>query len=191
MTILVKDALNATQTVKTINDLISEGLASTAGEAHIGEVGGNTRIISVSPTLSSSPDYVDGDVIGGKLSISEAARVSGGSGIVHFLSISSKVDITVGLRILFFKSDPSNTTFTDNAAFGLDSLDYDKLLGHIDVESSEWIDLGTPNLVTKANINVPYQLASGTTLYAVAVARGTINIGSSSDLTFNFGCLRD
>jgi hypothetical protein len=158
---------------------------------YAGQVGGYTRVISVTPTVEATPDYSDEDVLGGLMSIANAARVAAGTGIVTFLSVSSKVDITVAMRVMFFKSNPSATTFTENSTLALNAADYDKILGHVDIADTDWIDLGTPELATKTNINIPFQLSTGTTLYAVATAQGTINLGSTSDLTFNFGILQD
>jgi hypothetical protein len=163
-----------------------------AGSTYAGQVGGYTKVISVTPTVEASPDYSDEDVMGGKQSIASAARSEGGSGIINFISVSSKVDITVGIRVHFFKSDPSATTFTENATLALNAADYDKVLGHVDIAAADWADLGTPNIATKTNINIPFNLpASVTTLYAVCTAQGTINLGSTSDLTFNYGILQD
>lgn len=160
--------------------------------SYAGQVGGYTKIISVTPTVEATPDYADEDVLGGKQSITDAARLAAGSGVVNFLSVSSKVDITVGIRVTFFKSDPSSTTFTENSTLALDAADYDKVLGHVDIAAADWADLGTPNIATKTNINIPFNLpASVTTLYAVATAQGAINLGSTSDLTFNYGILQD
>jgi hypothetical protein len=158
---------------------------------YAGQVGGYTKIISVTPTVEATPDYSDEDVMGGKLSIAGATRVAAGTGIISFISISSKVAVAQPVRFHFFKADPAATTFTENSTLSLNAADYDKLLAHVDILAADWVDLGTPDLATKANINIPFNLASGTTLYAVCTAQGTINLGSTSDLTFNFGILQD
>jgi hypothetical protein len=159
---------------------------------YAGQVGGYTKIISVTPTVEATPDYSDEDVMGGLMSIANAARVVAGSGIVNFISISSKVAVAQPVRIHFFKSNPSATTFTENSTLSLNAADYNKLLGHVDILAADWVDLGTPDLATKCNINIPFELpAAVTTLYAVCTAQGTINLGSTSDLTFNFGILQD
>src|SRR5689334_24759069 len=44
--------------------------------------------------------------------------------------------ITVGIRVHFFKSDPSATTFTENATLALNAADYDKVLGHVDIAAA-------------------------------------------------------
>lgn len=146
---------------------------------------------SITPTVEATPDYSSDDVLGGLQAITDAARSGAFSGVVSGITISSKVDITVGLRIVFFKSNPSATTFTENSALSLNSADYDKVSGHVDISSTDIADLGTPNIATKLNINFPFQLSGITTLYAVCLARGTINLGSTSDLTFNYQIIQD
>ena len=52
--------------------------ATPAGEAHIGEVGGNTGIIAVTPTVSLVA-YTANDCVGGGFAIPGAVRVNGGT----------------------------------------------------------------------------------------------------------------
>jgi hypothetical protein len=156
---------------------------------YLGKMGFPLAVVSVTPTVSASPDYSDQDVIGGAMEVANAVRVTGGKAILDFLSLSSKVDIGCSVHVILFKANPSNSTFTDNAALSVNSADYDKLLDVVKLPVGEIVDLGTPNVVSARNLGIVVDLTDpATSLYAVAYANaGTINLASTSDFTFNFG----
>lgn len=147
-----------------------------------------TQSVSVTPTVEATPDYADGDVIGGKMTIAAAARSAGGSGAVVWGQVYSLVDIgaSIPIRVVLFNSDPSNSTFTENAALSVHADDLSKIVGVLNLDQR--LDLGTPVILHTAQpVNIPFVLASGTSLYGVAVAGGAINLASAADLTFVFG----
>ena len=146
---------------------------------------------TLTPAVEATPDYSSDDVMGGLQTIVDAVRNGVQTATLMSFTMSCKADITPAYRVILFKANPSATTFTENSALSLNSADYDKVLAHFDVTSFDDADLGTPHIMTKANLNIPFQLASGTSLYAVLLARGTLNLGSTSDLTLNFGILQD
>lgn len=154
-----------------------------------GSVGGFTVVCDVTPAVEATPDYSTGDVMGGKMTIANAARVSGGSGLIQTVTLASKVDLTVDVDVIFFDANPSTTTFTENAAVAIDVADAAKVIGVVTLATR--VDLGTPVVAHEGGLMIPFDCASGKDLYAVAVARGTINLGTTSDLTFRFGILQD
>lgn len=146
-------------------------------------------VSSVTPAVEATPDYSTGDVMGGKMTIANAARLSGGSGKLESIVMASKVDMTVDIDVVIFDSDPSATTFTENSAVALDAADAAKVIGVVTISTRH--DLGTPVIASVRGLGIPFDCAAGTSLYAVCVARGTINLGSTSDLTFRFGITQD
>jgi hypothetical protein len=154
--------------------------------------GRNTKTVSVTPTVQATPDYASGDVIGGKMTIAEAARESEGSGVVTWAHVFSLVDIgsSIPINVVFFNADPTNSTFTENSAFSVHADDLAKIVGVMSLDQR--IDMGTPvALHVGQHQGVPFSLPSGTSLYAVAVAGGAINLASAADLTFVFGIEQD
>lgn len=149
------------------------------------------KVIVTTPTVDSIPDYSSDDVLGGLQSLYGATRSAATGSILLSCSILSKVAVAVPLRIIFFYSNPSATTFTENSTLSINSADYTKVIGHVDIQVSDSADLGTPDILTKNNINLPFILDGGTTLYACCLARGTLNLNSSSDLTFRYCFLQD
>lgn len=150
------------------------------------------KVVAVTPTIQSTPDYSSGDVCGGLMTIAGAARAGIGTGMVTGVTITSKVALAIALDILLFKANPSNSTLTENGAVAIDPADMANFIGHISTATTDNADLGTPDVQTKLNCNIPFDLGTtNTDLYAVCVVRGTYNAASTSDLTFNFGILRD
>lgn len=150
------------------------------------------KTISVTPTVEATPDYSAGDVIGGKMTLSNAARDGGDSGAVAWAHVYSLADIgdSIPIRVLLFNADPSSSTFTENGALAVHADDLAKIVGVLDLDQK--LDLGTPVMLhTAAGARVPFVLPSGSTLYAVAVAGGTINLASAADLTFVFAIEQD
>ncbi len=161
----------------------SGGLVTAAGAL--------TKVITLQPAIEATPDYDAGDVIGGLQTLLGAARVPGGTGKLVSVSILSKVDIAVATRLIIFKSNPSATTFTENSALSVNAADVDKILHSIEIASGDFADMGTPEVAVKS-MRLPFKCADGiASLFAVFQAAGTINFGSTSDLTFNYGIEQD
>ena len=150
--------------------------------------GGNVIVISQSPTVSASPAYSTGDVIGTKLTFDAAVLAAGGSGLVQAVQINCKSAQTGAVDLVLFNADPSASTFTDNAALAVNAADFNKVIGVVHV--TDWTNLGTPSVAQAGNIALPFTLAS-TALYGVLVARSTPTLGSTSDLTIGLRVIRN
>lgn len=150
-------------------------------------------LIQNTPTVQATPDYSDGDVIGGKMTLSNVVDFIGDIASIKSALVYSAVDIgaSIPIRVFLFNADPTNSTITENSAFVLHANDLAKLVGVLDLSTR--VDLGTPVMLVSnpANPDMPVNCGVGKDLYAVAVAGGTINLGATNDLTFLFGIRRD
>lgn len=147
--------------------------------------------ISVTPTVSTTPAYTSGDVVGGLQTISNAARISGGSGIIQSIIVVDKTQAQrAAMDILFF--DRSVTVAADNAAVATSDGDMANILGVVSIGPYNTAWPGTPlnSVSTLLNVGLPFVL-NGTDLYAVAVVRGTPTYTSTSDLIFIYTILQD
>ncbi len=145
--------------------------------------------ITKQPAVEATPDYSDGDVIGGLMTLADAVSQIGDGGKVVSAAVHSDADLsTVPIRVLLFSANPSASTITENASFVLHANDKAKLCGVIDLSTRA--SIGTPDVLFAANANVPFRCA-GRDLYAVAIAGGAINLGAVTDLTFVFGIERE
>jgi len=146
----------------------------------IGNTGAAGVNIFVTPTVTAGA-YTTGQVAGGKISVTSAVRASGGAGIIQAVSVSKRTALTASYDVIFFNADPTNTTFTDNAALAINVADLDKIIGV--VSCNTLISLGTPQLLQGLNAALPFKLTTGTTLFAVLVIRGAETYATTTALT--------
>lgn len=162
------------------------------------DLAGNLRVIQrgnsaapavQTPTTSSSPAYSAGDVLGGLLTFTNFARISGLAAYLQNLTVVSAGGQTAPMYLFFFNANPSASTFTDNAAISVNSADIGKIVGYAVVNT--WLSAGTATVGFVSNLAQNITLASGTSLYAVAVTQGQPTLASTSDLTFRINGPQD
>lgn len=155
-----------------------KGALSATGD-RILPVGGITATLTAAPTVSTDA-YASGDNVGGKITLSGATRVAGGSGIIQAVTITSKSLQTAPFDVIFFSADPSASTFTDNAAQDLADADLAKVVGV--ARCAEVVGLSVASIHQALGVALPFALAAGSSLYAAIVVRGTPTLGSTSDI---------
>ena len=154
------------------------------------DTNGSAYQFSIAPTVTAGA-YTAGDVIGtGELVITNAARVSGGGGILTGISMHEEGVATVvsTIDVLIFSTEPAGSTFTDNGALTVVDADGPFLVCAVLLDTLT--NIGGATLLQKLNINVAYKCA-GTSLYAVPVHRGTWAPAATDGMTFNFQMIRD
>lgn len=150
--------------------------------------------LQITPTISNGAIYASGDVIGGSsasIALSNAARVSGGSGIVQSITVLDKTQAQrAAMDIMFF--DRSVTAAADNAAVATSDADMANCLGVVPIGPYNTAWPGTPanSISTLLNVGLPFVL-NGTDLHVVIVVRATPTYTSTSDLIFSFTILQD
>lgn len=169
------------------NPIPVSGAISLTGEDHIGQVGGDTRSLALTPTVTTTA-YTAGDNIGGKLAFTNAMRVTSGSGVVQSLNILDLSNQGAAMRLFLFDADI--TTPTDNAAWSLNSVDYGKLMGFIDVLTTDYITVDTKKIAT-VNKVIPVKANGSAILYGVLVAVGTPTYATTSALRLRLGLICD
>ena len=172
--------------------LTSIGVSSiTAGETHIGEVGGSTDQISPTVTVDTAA-YSAGDVIGGKLTLTNAMRVSGGTGLLQsLLLIDASGTQKPALEILIFNSDPTASTLTDQATISVHADDVSKVIRKIDISASDWTLIGSKYYADLSPGSRVLKASGSRNLYAAIVAVGTPTFAAATNLSIRFGILRD
>lgn len=153
----------------------------------------DTRFVSVTPTVDTSA-YASGDVIGGKLTFSNALPWRTGTGFLVSVTISDKAAQASDLDLVLFESDPDSSTFTDQAAFDPADADLSKVLTVVNFGSSSRFAFNDNGVKHVASLAVPIKGRSSAgvvTLYGVLVSRGTPTFASSSDVTVKLGIAGD
>ena len=93
--------------------------------------------------------------------------------------------------IIIFEQDPTNGTYTDDAAIDVDDTDADFLVGVITVSPGHYTDFTDNSVATVNNVNLPFTAVGSANLYAVAVTRGTPTYAAATDLQLRFKIAQD
>lgn len=132
--------------------------------------------------------YADGDLIGGKLTLTGLVPFSGGRAMISGLTITDLSEQNAALTVLFFNSNPTGTTFTDNAELDVADADLINLAGFIPVAATDYVGLKDNSV---ASVNKYLTLApNGTSVvYAAIVSEGTPTYAGTTDLKLVVGTL--
>lgn len=143
-------------------------------------------VISVTPTIDTNI-YAAGDAVGGKQTLTGACRISGGIATLESLVVVDKGNQKANLTILFFDSDPSAATITNNAAF-VYSTDISKLIGRINIATADYETIDSEAIGVVRNIGLKLKASGSAILYAaVVLTSGTPTYTATSDLIFKYG----
>jgi len=159
----------------------------TASELHIGQVGGEGITISQTPTISAAAIYAAGDAVGGLLTFANAARVSGGGGVIKNMIIIDDDKETGALELWLFKA--TFTPTADNAAFTVSDADLENCIGVISTANGDWFAAAN-NQVADVETSKRYDL-TGTSMFGQLVTRGTQTYTATTDITVKVALLRD
>lgn len=170
-------------------EIISGEVGLAASEEHVGGVGGSSVLVTPTVTISTSI-YAAGDVIGDELTLTNAMRVSSGSGVLHSIAVFDADNEKAAFDILLFESDPAGT-YTDNAAASWNTADFAKFLGRVNVATTDYLTVNSRALAVKTGIGLTVKASGSRNLYAVLIATGTPTYTATTDLTLRFGFLQD
>lgn len=145
--------------------------------------------ISVTPTINTSA-YATGDCIGELMTFANAARVSGGSGIIQSILVIDRSQAQrAAMELLFF--DRTVTVAGNNNPVAMSDGDMAYCLGIVPIGPYNTSWPGTPlnSFSTLLNVGLPFVL-NGTDLFVQAIVRATPTY-ANTDLTFILGILQD
>jgi hypothetical protein len=175
--------------VTAANGLPVEVLEIAAGETHVGEVGGNTIIVTVVPTITAGA-YSAGEIVGGELTLTNAMRKVSGTGVLHSLTLFDADNEGAAMEVMLFDANPTGT-YTDNNTPTWNAADEAKFLGKVSIATGDYITVNAMKMVCKTGIGLAVSANGSADLYAVVIVPGTPTYGTTTDLTFRFGFLRD
>lgn len=133
------------------------------------------------PTVTAGSAYAAGNVVGGRLTFGSAVRGSEFlSGIIRAVIITDKANQQGQYDLWFFDSNPSSTTVTDKTNLTINSGDITKSLGFVTVAA--WCEATSGGAVGQALLDNPIVL-TGSSLYAILIARGTPTFANASDIS--------
>jgi hypothetical protein len=152
----------------------------------------NSYIVKVSgASVAVNGDiYAPGDLLGTKLTLSNALRVTGGSGLLQSITVQDLSNQKSALDVVIFDANPDTTTFTNNAALDVSDADVIRIIHTVSFLASDYISFADNAVATKSGLAMPVAVAAGRDLYACVVSRGTPTY-TANELGIAFGFLRD
>lgn len=146
---------------------VIEPVFTTTGEQRVYTHRDLLRIeCSVSAVTTSVTAYTAGDQVGALINFAAAARASGGGGLVVGALLVDDSDVIGAYDLVMFSDTPSLTA--DNAVFGLNDVDANKITGLIQLSGA--YDIGSQRLNQAYNLAMPY-VCTGTALYGGLITR--------------------
>lgn len=177
------------------NVTINQGVGTTVatderGAAHEQIVVATSFVVrsQQTPVINTSA-YTAGDELGGLQTITGAARYTGGAGRVLAVTVLDKTQAQrSAIDVLFF--DRSISVAGNNNPFAPSDADMANFLGLVAIATGDyntaWAGTPTNSVATKILATpLPFVVAA-TSLYALAVVRGTPTYTSASDLVFSY-----
>ena len=164
----------------------AQHVTTQAGTAHIGSVSGHGVTIAVIPVVTAGA-YSAGDAVGTIIPFANAARVSGGGGVLKQVTIIDDAGQDAELELWLFSE--SFTAIADNAAFAPAEAELEKLICIVSTTDGTWRAAGTPSAVV-VEVAQRYDL-TGTSMFGQLVTRGTPTFAAVDDVTVKIGLLQD
>jgi len=128
-------------------------------------------VIEVTLSLNTGI-YASGDVLADTQVVAGATRHKDGYGKIIAAVVLDKDAQAQGLDLIFLKANVS--LGTENSAPSMSDADAENLLGAIEVESGDFVDLTNNQIALAGDLYVPIVAASGTSdIYMAAMSRGT------------------
>jgi hypothetical protein len=172
------------------NVTIGTNAALVASEAHVGEIGGWSDLIKVTPTITVGA-YSAADMVGGKMTLTNAMRVVGGKGYLYAFQLIDTDKIAAAMNIHLFSAMAG--AYADNDPEAISAADWLNWLGYIPILATDYITranacVALPDPTTFKPILLKSSAASRD-IFAVAVCAATPTYTHVGGLQFNYGII--
>lgn len=174
--------------LKVDGSAVTQPVSLGSVETHVGEVGTPCTVISITPTINTA-QFTSGDAVGGKQTLTSAARVSSGTVILESLTLVDKGNQKAAMTVLFFNSDPSAATITNNSAFAF-STDVSKVVGKVNIVAEDYETIDSIAIASVKAVALQIKASGSANLFAAVVTTGTPTYTSTTDLIFYYGFLQ-
>jgi len=142
--------------------------------------------ISQTPTVTAGA-YAANDAVGGLLTFANAARVTGGGGVIKDALILYDTAEEPELELWLF--DRTFTAMADNSPWLPSEADLRNLVAIISTIGGAWFDAGTPN-AARVEASQRYDCL-GTSLFGQLVTRSIMTPTATDDVSVKIGLLQD
>jgi len=133
---------------------------------------GRTKVINITGTTvgATGTTYADGDLIGTKITLTDAALEVGSESTLVSVTLGDLDKQDIALDLVIFNADPTGTTFTDDSALTIADADIPKICGVTSIDT--YYDFADNSVATKPNIGIVCEASGSDDLYACLVSRG-------------------
>lgn len=145
-------------------------LTIAAGETHIGEVGTESDVISVTLTLDTS-QYASGDVLADTQALTDVMRVSAGTGVIYSIVVLDNDDQGQALDIVIL--DTNCSLGTENSAVSIADSCADDILCVVEIGAADYVDLVNSQIVMASPACIVEAGAGIDELWFGVISRGT------------------
>lgn len=167
---------------------LATDVALPSGENTIGAVGGNTAVVDVTLSVTTTA-HASGDIIADTQIVNSAVRKTNGTGVIQSIVVVDTDDQKAALSIYFLSANVSMGT--ENSSPSISDANSGNILGFVDVAVSDYKDLGGTAVAFK-NVIIPIFAASGSDDIYVAVVNGSgTPTYTASGMTLRIGILQD
>lgn len=133
--------------------------------------------LSATPTNTAAL-YASGNVLGTLMEFDLPAMRAGG--IIRSFVLTDKGNQKANTDVLFFDTNPTNSTFTDKAAVTFNALDLPFVCGTVSITS--WEAFAANAVAAQRDLQIAFH---GSKFYALLVTRGTPTPTSTTDYSLN------
>jgi hypothetical protein len=165
--------------------------ALTAGETHIGEVGGKTVVKTITMTATTTI-LAAADIIADTQQMDAALRVTDGTGVIQSMTVFDPDD-NAAFAFDVYIHNTSTSMGTENAAISIsDANAAAGILGVVSFATTDAKDLINGRMYHKANLGIPVTAVSGTDdlYFSVVNGSGTPTFAGGS-MPIRVGILQD
>ena len=145
----------------------------------------NTKslIIPLTTLFGLGTDYVANDTLSGKLTLTGISGLVGQACTIMSVLITDKVKVNQGMQLIFFNANPATSTFTNGAAMSITPADIAKVVGVVEILSTDYIEVGATSFVQKVVGGLQISPAAGVDMYAALLCVDGGLYTSATDLT--------
>lgn len=173
--------------IATLHTDVTAVLAALAAGTRMG--GYSESILSAAAVDTAV--YTAGDSVGGLRTL-DLGRVAAGGVVLESITVLDDAVQDSDFDLLFFNANPTASTVADQSAFALNAADFTKLIGAVQIASSDYFAVNAGlSVAAKNGIGLVLQPVSGTSIYCVAVTQSAPDYVAATDLAFQFGILQD
>lgn len=124
-------------------------------------------LLTGAQVTTATTAYIAGDQVGPLITLANAARVTGGGGMITGVTLIDQGDVIGAYDVVFF--DSSVTLAGDNLAFAVSDADALKIVAIAQLAGA--FDITNNRIAQAYNLAIPYVCSGGTSLFAALITR--------------------